>query len=217
MGLLHLLLLLLLLLLELEHLNLLLEGGRVSGVISLKLLLVLDAVYIINNHLLLWVHDFLCIHRRLWRMPYLLEVYFLVLDARLLNTFACCVVLVYIRCGFTLRSSCYCDSRFVCTTSWQFLLGCASHTQSLNGLTRWLSAAQMIKFRHHSTRLLTGSLLEVLARRHFGGLNTRVARIVRRQWTLLIRATCLLLFDWPCLFSSELMTERVLGHDTLLV
>ena len=102
------LLLLLMLLLKLLHFKLhLLEDGLVLCTVSLQLL-VLNPVYVVDDHLLLGVHDFLCVHARLRWMAHLLQVHFLANWGARSFCFGAdwAMVGVHVRCGLTLRSAC---------------------------------------------------------------------------------------------------------------
>lgn len=113
-----LLLLQLLLLLKLLHLHLhLLKHGLILCTITLQLLLVLDPIDVVDDHLLLRVHDLLSEHGGLRWVPNLLQVYFLTdLTALSFCLGACSVVRVHVRGGLTLRGACDSDSWLLGTT-----------------------------------------------------------------------------------------------------
>ena len=77
------------------HLHLLLKRGVGTAVArALYLLLVLDPVDVVEEHLLLVAHDFLRVHRRLRRVTNLLDVHFWILNSSSFRALA--VVLLHI-------------------------------------------------------------------------------------------------------------------------
>ena len=125
----HLLLLKLLLLLELLHFHLhLLNYSLILCAVTLQLLLVLNPIHIVDNHLLLRVHNLLCIHSGLRRVSHLLQMHFLASWCALSFSLACYALMcINVRGGLTLRSARDGNGGLRSTTG-ELLLGRPCHT-----------------------------------------------------------------------------------------
>lgn len=197
------------------HLHLLLKRRVGTAVASpLNLLLVLDPVYVVEEHLLLVAHDFLRVHRRLRWVSNLLDVHFRILNSTGFWAFA--VVLLHIRSSLTLWGTSDCDRR-LSDSSRQFLLWGTSDAKPLHTLTRNL-AAKMIHFICHGLLLMGTYLVEVMAR--FWRFYTSMTRIVRSQGPLLwliYSGSCLCLLNWARFFLCKFMRKCILWDNRLLV
>lgn len=197
------------------HLHLLLErcvGATVAS--TLYLLLVLDPVHVVEEHLLLVAHDFLRVHRRLRWVSNLRDVHFRILNSTGFWAFA--VVLLHIWSSLTLWGTSDCDGR-LSDSSRQFLLRGTSDAKPLHTLTRNL-AAKMIHFICHGLLLMWTYLVEVMAR--FWRFYTPMTRIVRSQGPLLRlihTGSCLRLLNLALFFLRKFMRKCILRDNRLLM
>ena len=109
------------------HLHLL-NDSLILSAVALQLLLVLNPIHIVDNHLLLRVHDLLCIHSGLWWVTHLLQMHFLASRCALSFSLACyCALMsINVRGGLTLRSACD-GNGGLRSTAGELLLGCSCH------------------------------------------------------------------------------------------